>query len=138
MVVVDTSILVESLRLGTYSPVLLDLSDRLTSRDIIISAIAIQELYVGDSTRNPKVIKAIDNLVRAFTVLDFTEDHAKLAGSLMLQARQMGRTVTFADASLAGVAISLNAELATLNSKHFAGLPGLKLYDISKHKRQQG
>ena len=138
MVVVDTSILIESLRLGTYSPVLLDISDKLTSRDIIIPTIAIQELYVGESTRNPKIIKAINNLVHAFTILDFTEDHAKLAGSLMLQARQMGRVVTFADASLAGVAISLNAELATLNTKHFADLPGLKLYDISKHKKQLG
>ena len=131
MVVLDTNILIDSLRLGGMTPTLTKISDNFHSYDIFVSTISIQELYVGESTFRGGIPKSIDALVHAFTIVNYTEEQAKIAGKLMRDAKRVGLTHTFTDMAIAACAIFLNAQLATSNIKHFKDIPNLRLFDTA-------
>lgn len=131
MVVLDTNILIDSLRLGGMTPTLTKISDSFHSYDIFVSTVSVHELYVGESTFRGGIPESIDALVHAFTIVNYTEEQAKIAGKLMRDAKKVGLTHTFTDMAIAACAIFLNAQLVTANIKHFKDVPNLEIFDIS-------
>jgi len=93
------------------------------SAGIILSSIVVAELYAavkGDAEQ-----AALENFVSLFRVVPVSAKIAKTGG---LYKRDYGKShgVGLADAILAATAEAENAELKTLNSKHYPMLKGLR------------
>ena len=93
------------------------------SARIILSSIVVAELYAG--VRGDREQAALEALVSLFRVVPVSGEIAKTGG---LYKRDYGKShgVGLADAILAATAESENAELKTLNTKHYPMLQGLR------------
>ena len=90
---------------------------------IILSSIVVAELYAG--VRGDEELGVLQNFVSLFRVVPVDSEIGKAGG---LYKRDYGKThgVGLADAILAATAEAENAELKTLNIKHYPMLKGLK------------
>jgi predicted nucleic acid-binding protein len=93
------------------------------SARIILSSIVVAELYAG--VKGDAEQAALENFVSLFRVVPVSAEIAKAGG---LYKRDYGKShgVGLADAILAATAEAENAELKTLNTKHYPMLKGLK------------
>jgi predicted nucleic acid-binding protein len=93
------------------------------SARIILSSIVVAELYAGVKGDAEQV--ALEDFVSLFRVVPVTAEIAKAGG---LYKRDYGKShgVGIADAILAATAEAENAELKTLNTKHYPMLKGLR------------
>jgi len=109
---VDTDILVDFLR--GHSKAVAFVNDH--SPRIILSSIAVAELYAG--VKGDQEQSVLDSFVSLFRVVPVTAETAKTAG---LCKSQYGKShgVGLADAVLFATADAENAELKTLNTKHY-------------------
>ena len=123
MVIIDTNIIIDHLRQThsshtRYQKIL----KKYKLKSLCISTITVQELYIGKSSvekQETNIIRLLNNL----KIYSQTTKIAKEAGILM----QKDHALQFADAVIAATAIHYGASLATLNTKDFKGIPGLKL-----------
>ena len=90
--------------------------------EIIISAIAVAELYAG--TKDSE-LGQLDALISLFEVIPVTQEIAK-AGGLFKQQYHKSHGVGLADAIIAATSVDSDATLKTLNTKHYPMLKGLK------------
>ena len=90
---------------------------------IILSSIVIAELYAG--VKGDAEQAALENFISLFRVVPVSAEIAKAGG---LYKRDYGKShgIGLADAILAATAKAENAELKTLNVKHYPMLKGLK------------
>jgi predicted nucleic acid-binding protein len=117
LVLLDTDVLVDFLRGHNKAVAFINThSDR-----IILSSIVVAELYAG--AKGDKEQVALDNLISIFRVVPVSIDIAKIGG---LYKRDYGKShgVGLADAIIAATAEVENAELKTLNIKHYPMLKG--------------
>jgi len=98
------------------------LHQRPSSRIVLPSVVALAELYAGVKSDNE--IVALDRFISLFRVIPVSPEIAKAGG---LYKRDYGKShgVGLADALLAATAEIENAELTTLNIKHFPMIKGL-------------
>jgi predicted nucleic acid-binding protein len=91
--------------------------------NIVLSPIVIAELYAGVKGANE--LSVLDNFVSLFRVIPIDSEIARTGG---LYKRDFSRShgVGLADAILAATAYKANAELKTLNVKHYPMIRGLK------------
>jgi predicted nucleic acid-binding protein len=91
---------------------------------IILSAIVVAELYAG--VKGDKEQTALDLFVTLFRVVPVSAAIARAGG---LYKRDYGRShgVGIADAIIAATTEAENAELKTLNIKHYPMLKGLRV-----------
>ncbi len=119
LILLDTDVLVDFFRGHSKALVFLNAhSDR-----IILSSIVVAELYAGVKRDNEQA--ALDNFVSLFRVVPVSAEIAKAGG---LYKRDYGRShgVGLADTIIAATAEAENAELKTLNIKHYPMLKGLR------------
>lgn len=109
---IDTDVLVDYLRDHAAAVSYLE---SLTEQTFI-SAVTVAELYAG--VREGKERVALDSFIRAFEIVPIDEAIAIRGG---LHRRDYGKShnVGLADAIIAATAESKQAELVTLNRKHF-------------------
>ena len=90
---------------------------------IILSSIVVAELYAG--VKGDAEEAALENFISLFRVIPVSAEIAKAGG---LYKRDYGKShgVGMADAILAATAQAENAELKTLNTKHYPMLKGLR------------
>lgn len=90
---------------------------------IILSSIVIAELYAG--VKGDAEQAALENFISLFRVVPVSAEIAKAGG---LYKRDYGKShgIGLADAILAATAKAENAELKTLNTKHYPMLKSLK------------
>ena len=90
---------------------------------IILSSIVVAELYAG--VKGDEEQAALERFVSLFRVVPVSAEIAKAGG---LYKRDYGKShgVGLADAILAASAEAENAELKTLNTKHYPMLKGLR------------
>jgi predicted nucleic acid-binding protein len=90
---------------------------------IILSSIVIAELYAG--VKGDKEYSTLENFVSLFNVIPVTPEVAKIGG---LYKRDFGKShgVGLADAIIAATCDAENAELKTLNTKHYPMIVGLE------------
>ena len=118
-ILVDTDVLIDFLRGNDKA---ISFIDELSPR-IILSPIVIAELYAGVKGTNELTV--LDNFVSIFRVVPIDSEIAK-AGALYKRDFGKSHGVGLADAILAATADKENAELKTLNVKHYPMIRGLK------------
>lgn len=118
-ILVDTDIFIDFLR--GYKKAIAFI-DKFSSQ-IILSPIVVAELYAGVKGNDELVV--LDNFISLFHVVPLTSKIAKIGG---LYKRDFGKShgVGLADAILAATAEVEQAELKTLNVKHYPMLKALK------------
>lgn len=90
---------------------------------IILSSIVVAELYAG--VKGDAELTVLENFISLFRVIPLTSGIAKTGG---LYKRDYGKShgVGLADAIIAATCEAENAELKTLNIKHYPMVKGLK------------
>jgi hypothetical protein len=117
-ILLDTDVLVDFLRGYSKAVSLVQAcSDR-----IILSAIVVAELYAG--VRGEEEHAALDAFVSLFRVVPVTLTIAQ-SGGILKRDYAKSHGVGLADAIVAATAQAENAELKTLNTKHYPMLKGL-------------
>ena len=117
-VLVDTDVMVDFLRGHPKAVALL----QACSNRIILSSIVVAELYAG--VRGADELSALDSLIALFRVVPVTPALAR-AGGLYKRDYAKSHGVGLADAIIAATADAENAELKTLNARHYPMLKGL-------------
>jgi len=125
MVIIDTNIIIDHLRRPSNDSILSVLSKKYGGEEIGISVVSIQELYEGKSTIVPTKETQMMAVIGQLNVLPYDIDVARLAGKI---ARDSKIIIDLADATVAATTIIHEGELLTLNTKHFQGIPNLKLF----------
>jgi len=92
------------------------------SAEIVLSSIVVAELYAG--VRDDERAR-LDDFVALFPVLSITSEIAK-TGGLFKRDYHKSYGIGLADALMAATAVTEDAELKTLNTKHYPMLKGLK------------
>ena len=117
-VLIDTDIMVDFLR---GHPKAVALVQTLSNR-IVLSSIVVAELYAG--VRGSDELDILDSLVSLFRVIPVSSTLARKGG---LYKKDYGKShgVGLADAIIAATADAENAELKTLNTKHYPMIKGL-------------
>ena len=90
---------------------------------IMLSAIVVAELYSG--VRGDAEEGALDDLISLFRVVEVSAETAR-AGGLIRRDYGTSHGVGLADALLAATAASEGAQLATLNTRHYPMIKGLR------------
>jgi predicted nucleic acid-binding protein len=118
-ILLDTDILVDFLR--GYSKAMEFVNAH--SARIILSSIVVAELYAGVKGEHEQT--ALDNFLSIFRIIPLDLEIAKASG---LYKRDYGKShgVGLADAILAATAQAENAELKTLNTKHYPMFKNLR------------
>jgi predicted nucleic acid-binding protein len=118
-ILLDTDILVDFFRGQSKAVAFVNAH----SARIILSSIVVAELYAG--VKGDAEQAALDNFVSLFRVVPVSGEIAKAGG---LYKRDYGKSygVGLADAILAATVEAENAELKTLNTKHYPMLKGLR------------
>ncbi len=123
MVILDTNIIIEHLRLkGSKDSILIEVAKKYPLNDLAISIATVQELYSGKSSKNALESQRLALTLSGFQILDYDYNIAKKAGEI---ARDLHRKIYFVDAILASTAILNGAKLVTLNVKDFDDIDGL-------------
>ncbi len=118
-ILVDTDILVDFLR--GYSKALAFVNSN--PERIILSTIVVAELYAGVKGAAEQAV--LDEFVSLFRIVPVNANIAK-AGGLYKRDYAKSHGVGFADATLAATAEAENAELKTLNTRHYPMLKSLR------------
>ena len=118
-IVIDTDVLVDFLR--GYSKAVTFINRH--SARIVLSSIVVAELYAG--VKGNREEAALDDFISLFRVLPATSKIAR-AGGLYKRDYRRSHGIGLGDAILAATAEAENAELKTLNVKHYPMLKGLK------------
>lgn len=125
MVILDTDIVIDCIRQpGNKNTPLVKLLQSVKPQDVAISVITIQELYVGESSKEIQKEEFFLKLISKLALLPYDYKIAKMAGEIM---RDIRPRIQFADAAIAATAILNKARLLTLNKKDFKGIKKLKL-----------
>jgi predicted nucleic acid-binding protein len=118
-ILLDTDVLVDFFRGHSKAVAFVNAhSDR-----IILSSIVVAELYAG--VKGDAEQTALENFVSLFRVVPVSAEIAK-AGGLYKRDYSKSHGVGLADAILAATAEAENAELKTLNTKHYPMLKGIR------------
>jgi len=125
---VETSVIIDYLR-GKQRAV--ELIDGLEGR-LVSSFVCLAELYEGVYRVKNKT--HVERAVRQFfasmgVVLGLDDRIAKDFGRLRARLKSQGKLIEDMDLLIAATCLSYDATLITFNEKHFARVPGLKLFD---------
>ncbi|UCF90486.1 MAG: type II toxin-antitoxin system VapC family toxin [Desulfobacterales bacterium] len=118
-ILLDTDVLVDFLRGHDKAVTFV----KTYSARITLSSIVVAELYAG--VKGDAEQAALENFISLFRVVPVSADIAKAGG---LYKRDYGKShgVGLADAILAATAEAEDADLKTLNTKHYPMLKGLR------------
>lgn len=117
-ILVDTDVIVDFLR--GYTKAIAYVENH--SAEIVLSSIVVAELYAG--VRDDERAR-LDDFVTLFPILPITSEIAK-TGGLFKRDYHKSYRIGLADALMAATAVTEDAELKTLNTKHYPMLKGLK------------
>ncbi|MBI3559782.1 type II toxin-antitoxin system VapC family toxin [Candidatus Gottesmanbacteria bacterium] len=125
-VVVDTNIIIDYLRIGNEVFQRLVAQQAEQTIELYLSSMSVLELFAGKSSRrdSTKLLQCI----APCTVLPMNQDVARFAGELK---RDNNLSIAIADLVIAASALSINAQLATRNKRHYQGIPKLRFYPLS-------
>jgi predicted nucleic acid-binding protein len=129
MVVIDTNIIIDHLRLQDASREsrLMKIAKEKSKETLALSILSVQELYEGLSTRDTQKEQYLLATISPLKILPYTYEIAKLAGEI---ARDLDRPIELADAGIASTAILNGGNLNTANTKDFIGIEKLRLIDL--------
>lgn len=97
--------------------------------DLYIPTVVLVEVFVGSEMKDQKRLTTTKKLLKGMKRINLNEETAMLAAKL---ARGSNLPFDIGDFIIAASAISVKAELATNNTKHFKLIPRLKILDFKK------
>ena len=129
MVVIDTNIIIDHLRLQKVEQesLLMKLAKQLPKETLALSIISVQELYEGLSTKDSRKEQYLLATISPLKILPYTYETAQLAGQI---ARDVKHPIELADAAIAATTILNGASLQTINKKDFIDINDLQLFDF--------
>jgi predicted nucleic acid-binding protein len=116
---IDTDVMIDFLRGNPKAVALI----KTHSTRIILSAIVVAELYAG--VRGDKELQTLDSLVSLFRIIPVSPELAR-QGGLFKNEYTKSNGIGLADAIIAASAKAEQAELTTLNVKHYPMFKGLR------------
>ena len=122
-IVVDTSVIIDGIRSdgGLWLKLKnMAMGDRAR---LVCPVVVITELWAGQSMAKPGAVKVVVNMLQIMKIVDVDVVVAKVAGGLIRKYGLVGF-----DAVVAAICVEEKAFLATLNTRHFKNIDGLKLY----------
>lgn len=129
--VLDTSTVIEIFDRGDTS-LLEDIMSRYSV--LYIPWIVLYEYLYGHKYLGKNIIdrkKAVEKLGK---IIGVTQDIILKAIEIDIDLRRKGMTIPFSDILIAAITIVFNAELVTLDQKHYTRIPKLKIYLPIPHK----
>lgn len=130
MVILDTNIIIDHLRQQEKGDtILMKVARTVEKEELGISAISVQELYEGESTRDKRKEELLLATIAPLAIFPYTYEVAQYAGEI---ARDQKNVIEFADAAIAASAIIHNAQLLTLNKKDFTAIKELELFNFTR------
>jgi len=131
MVLLDTDVLSNIVKKEPSPRILAELAGR-TEEPIFTTSINTAEIYFG-AARSPhgeKIIRIFqDKVFPHLTILPFDEGSAPIFGGLKAALEKFGSPRSEPDLRIAAIAIQHGLTLATGNTRHFAGIPRLRVED---------
>ena len=126
----DTNILIALLHPERRQPIL-DHLTALAPSDVVTSAIAAHELYLGaaKSSRPAENRHRFDLLFRDLRPVELTRDDAAAAGTIRAGLRAAGTPIGPYDVLMAGQAKARGLTLVTNNTREFNRVEGLEVVD---------
>ena len=128
MILLDTNIIIDHLRVLSKKLSHLEIINQKEKNNLAISVVTIQELYEGKSTLYETQKKELLAIISQLKILSYTYEIAQYAGEL---ARDLSRPIEFPDAAIASTAIINHCQLCTLNHKDFKNIKQLQLYSLN-------
>jgi predicted nucleic acid-binding protein len=100
-----------------------------------LSAVGLTEISHGvyrakDPVRRSKREAFVEALLKAFIVHPYARSTALLAARIGGEQESKGVTIPFADLMIGATALELNADILTINVRHFRLIPGLRVLDV--------
>jgi len=93
-----------------------------------ITAITAFELYLGHTKMKRR--ERIDDFINQFIILPFDLKASEVSAKIQSALDEKGEGIGIPDTLIAGICISNQVPLLTLNKKHFSRITGLKLITI--------
>lgn len=124
MILLDSNILIRFSRGDDQTAKWLETSG--TVNELAISVITALELLLG--SRDKRHLNDIKQFLRRYTTIQLDEDISRRATSL-IETYFLSHGLQLADSLIAATALVHGYELATLNTKDFRFIDGLKLAD---------
>lgn len=96
---------------------------------LVTTRFNVAELYVGaERSGNRQAEYArISELLQDFTVLDFTDDAARVFGQIQAHLMRLGTVIGRMDVLIAATALVGGHCIITSNSRHFERIPALRV-----------
>ncbi|MDR2565142.1 MAG: type II toxin-antitoxin system VapC family toxin [Bifidobacteriaceae bacterium] len=134
MILLDTNVVSEPLKVGGGDPKMIAWLDRQSIETLYLSTFTVSEILFGiavmDAGRRRDDLRrrVMEEVFPQFAgrILGFDESAAREGATLRAAARAAGRPIPDTDSFIAAVAMSRGLALATRNTKHF-GATGLQL-----------
>ena len=123
VILLDTGILIDYLCDG---PLAEGTEEILLAGKGAVAAITVYELFRGVKGRKHREQRS--QLLSFVHKIDLNEAIARKAGSLYTELRTSGLTVDHEDILTGATALHYGMEIFTINKKHFAPIPGVRLY----------
>lgn len=120
----DTSACIDLLR--GDAPALAAALPRHRGGPIVVSAITLAELRVGEAKRARGGPSVVDDLLAPFDIVPFDEAAAESYGSVRATLERNGTPIGPLDTLIAAHAVSLGATVVTSNLREFRRVPGLR------------
>ncbi|KKS31993.1 MAG: putative ribonuclease VapC [Candidatus Amesbacteria bacterium GW2011_GWA2_42_12] len=123
--VCDTSIFIDKLRGGKRWDEFVESVEG--DVNLYLPTIVVFELYSGKSTKRAGEVKKLNQVIKYFERVELTEQIARRAGEIY---RDGVKDLQVPDYVIAATALELGAEVMTLNRKHFAKIPGVRVFEF--------
>lgn len=125
MILVDTNVIIESLRGKKETVTLLE---KIGLKNIAISTITEMELYIG--ARDKKELNFIKKRLKKIEIIDFDKKISKKSVELVFKFSK-SHTLDIPDSIIAATSLIYDLPLITYNKKDFKFIPDLKLYELA-------
>lgn len=122
-VLVDTSMLIDYLRCKEKNKTPFYRIFSQPKYQPVISLITVTELWAGQSLKDKKTLRVVEELVKKCKVIYLNLKTGKRAGEIL---RQTNYQVSFQDAQIAALALENQLPLFTLDTQGFRKIKGLK------------
>ena len=134
--VLDSGVLIAAERdVRPVSELLATLEHEQGETEIVLSSITVIELehglhraQIAEQARKRR--EYLDTIFAAVPVEPFTREMAQLAAKIDAEARQLGRTIPFADLLIGATALHFGYAVGTRNLRHFQMVPNLAVIQL--------
>jgi predicted nucleic acid-binding protein len=134
--VLDSGVLIAAERdAKPVSKLLATLEHERGETEIVLSSITVIELEHGlhraqTAEQERERREYLDTVFAAVPVQPFTRAMAQLAAKIDAEARQLGRTIPFADLLIGSTALHFDYAVGTRNLRHFQMIPNLVIVQL--------